>query len=112
ERVVAVSPGPEIDVRDLPEAIRKAPPRRVNGTAATGPAAAGAAAAGVAAQAPYALRFDLNHTREKVEIQRIVEALKKHKNNSLRAAAELGISRMGLYKKLRKYGLMNASSAG
>ena len=32
-------------------------------------------------------------------------ALAKHKNNRLRAAGELGISRMGLYKKLHKYGL-------
>ena len=29
-------------------------------------------------------------------------------NNRLRTAAELGISRMGLYKKLHKYGLMAA----
>ena len=27
--------------------------------------------------------------------------------NMLRAAAELGISRMGLYKKLHKYGMMS-----
>ena len=38
--------------------------------------------------------------------QRIQEALGKHLNNRRRAAAELGISRMGLYKKLHKYGLM------
>src|SRR5262249_14594824 len=102
-------------VRDLPEAIRNAP-RRTLGIAATGAkganGAGGVAAPKAADRPPYALPFDLNHTREKAEIQRILEALKKHKNNRLRAAAELGISRMGLYKKLRKYGLMNASSAG
>ena len=35
----------------------------------------------------------------------IKEALAKHSNNRLRAASELGISRMGLYKKLHRYGL-------
>ena len=54
---------------------------------------------------PYALPFSLSQTREKVEVQRIVQALHKHNNNRLRAAAELGISRMTLYKKLHKYGL-------
>jgi transcriptional regulator with PAS, ATPase and Fis domain len=43
--------------------------------------------------------------KEEAEILRITEALRRHGNNRLRAAAELGISRMGLYKKLRKYGL-------
>jgi hypothetical protein len=32
--------------------------------------------------------------------------LQKYRNNRLRAAAELGISRMTLYKKLHRYGLM------
>jgi DNA-binding protein Fis len=32
----------------------------------------------------------------------------KNNNNRLRTAAELGISRMSLYKKLHKYGLMEA----
>jgi transcriptional regulator with PAS, ATPase and Fis domain len=42
------------------------------------------------------------------ERQRITEALRKHRNNRLRAAMELGISRQGLYKKLQKHGLMRA----
>ena len=42
---------------------------------------------------------------------RIKEALDKHDNNRLRAASELGISRMGLYKKLHKYGLTNYYAA-
>jgi DNA-binding NtrC family response regulator len=40
------------------------------------------------------------------------EALVRHRNNRRRAAAELGISRMGLYKKLHKYGLMDVISIG
>jgi transcriptional regulator with PAS, ATPase and Fis domain len=41
-------------------------------------------------------------------VRRITQALERHANNRLRAAAELGISRMALYKKLHKYGLMGA----
>jgi DNA-binding NtrC family response regulator len=49
----------------------------------------------------------LAQTKEEAEMTRITEALQKHRNNRLRAAAELGISRWTLYKKLHKYGLMN-----
>jgi DNA-binding protein Fis len=38
----------------------------------------------------------------------ICDVLLKNENNRLRAAAELGISRMTLYKKLHKYGLMGS----
>ena len=48
----------------------------------------------------------LNQSREEAEMERILEALRKHRNNRQRAALELGISRMGLYKKLHKYGLI------
>jgi len=37
----------------------------------------------------------------------ITDALIRFKNNRLRVASELGISRMTLYKKLHKYGLIN-----
>ncbi|MCI0641913.1 MAG: sigma-54 dependent transcriptional regulator [Gemmataceae bacterium] len=96
ERAVSLCPGKEILVADLPEAVRtlkivSAPLRpsvrvgaSVNGTRPT----------------------SLHQSREEVEILRITEALEKHGNNRLRAAAELGISRMALYKKLHKYGLM------
>jgi transcriptional regulator of acetoin/glycerol metabolism len=42
---------------------------------------------------------------------RRAEALRKHGNNRLRAAEELGISRMGLYKNLHKYGLMSGGES-
>jgi two-component system response regulator HydG len=48
----------------------------------------------------------LLRSREEAEISQIKGALQKHGNNRLRAAEELGISRMGLYKKLHKYGLI------
>jgi transcriptional regulator with PAS, ATPase and Fis domain len=43
-------------------------------------------------------------------MKKIRAALEKHRNNRLRAAAELGISRMGLYKKLHKYGLIESEA--
>jgi transcriptional regulator with PAS, ATPase and Fis domain len=49
----------------------------------------------------------LSQSKEAVELTRIRDALRKHDNNRLRAAAELGISRMTLYTKLHKYGLMS-----
>ena len=54
----------------------------------------------------------LNQSREEAEVERINEALRKHRNNRQRAAAELGISRMGLYKKLHKYGLIQPAENG
>ena len=48
--------------------------------------------------APYA--------RASAEAQRLTEALRRHGNNRTFAAAELGISRVTLYKKLHRYGLM------
>ena len=52
----------------------------------------------------------LTQSKEDAEILRIHEALRRNHNNRLRAAAELGISRMGLYKKLHRYGLFDAGS--
>ena len=50
-------------------------------------------------------------SRGEVELARIAQALEKHSNNRLRAAGELGISRMTLYKKLHKYGLIHPTPA-
>lgn len=44
--------------------------------------------------------------RDRSEAACIEDALVRCNNNQLRVAAELGISRMTLYKKLHKYGLM------
>jgi transcriptional regulator of acetoin/glycerol metabolism len=52
----------------------------------------------------------LAQTKEGAEAARITAALARNNNNRLRAAAELGISRMTLYKKLYRYGLMTPSS--
>ena len=43
---------------------------------------------------------------------RTCEALRKHRNNRVRAAAEPGMSRVSPYKKLHKYGLFDKAAAG
>jgi transcriptional regulator with PAS, ATPase and Fis domain len=99
ERAVALAPGPEIGLEDLPEALRGGAARPPLPAAPAGPAAA------LTPVPPVAPSRTLAGAKEEAEILRITEALQRHGNNRLRAAAELGISRMGLYKKLRKYGL-------
>jgi DNA-binding NtrC family response regulator len=83
ERAVALCEGPEVITNDLPEPVRRL----------------------TDAMPPAAAARTLAASKTEAEARRIQEALKRHKNNRLRAAAELGISRMGLYKKLHKYGL-------
>jgi DNA-binding NtrC family response regulator len=92
ERAVALCAGPLVEPANLPEAIR-AP--WVASLVASPPAQA-------LSPAPSAT---LSQSKEEAEVRRIVEALHKYRNNRRRAAAELGISRVGLYKKLHKYGL-------
>lgn len=87
ERAVALTPGAEIQISDLP-------PNVVNHHLPHDRAA------------PHGLH-DVTGRPHETELTRITEALRKHHNNRLRAAAELGISRMSLYKKLHKYGLMS-----
>jgi len=94
ERAVALCPGPIIQLGDLPETIRS----RI------APAQCTLAIAPREIPGRFAC-MTLAESKEVAEIQRIKEVLAKHKNNRLRAAGELGISRMGLYKKLHKYGL-------
>ncbi|HYT87868.1 MAG TPA: sigma-54 dependent transcriptional regulator, partial [Gemmataceae bacterium] len=100
ERAVALCPGSEIQLRDLPEAISAVTgwqsPQRPILRAARLPL-------------PGADRVTLTKVKQDTEILRITEALEKHNNNRLRAAAELGISRMALYKKLHKYGMMGTA---
>jgi DNA-binding NtrC family response regulator len=51
----------------------------------------------------------LAQTKHEAEFSRIVQALAKHGNNRQRAAAELGISRMTLYNKMHRYGMIGAT---
>jgi two-component system response regulator HydG len=95
ERAVALCAGPLIQLADLPEAIRCG---TVSGETRSVPANFGLVERTM--KDPT-----LSQTKEAAELTRIKEALAKHNNNRLRAASELGISRMGLYKKLHKFGL-------
>ena len=88
ERAVALSDGPTIQVEDLPDAFRDPGPT-------------------------VTLKLErstsqptLAASKDEVERVQIAAALERNGNNRLRAAAELGISRMTLYKKLHKLGLM------
>ena len=54
----------------------------------------------------------LAQTKRDAEFIRITQALQKNGNNRLRTASELGISRMTLYKKLYKYGIIEQAGAG
>jgi DNA-binding NtrC family response regulator len=85
ERAVALCEWGEIGLDDLPASFRSLTPLPRRAVTACTP---------------------LHRSREEAEIQQIREALHKHRNNRMRAAAELGISRMGLYKKLHKYGFI------
>jgi DNA-binding NtrC family response regulator len=84
ERAVALCPAGEIDVGDLPDAVRRFAPVCAGRGEPMSP---------------------LRQWKDGLEVQRILEVLRKHNEARSPAGRELGITRMGLYKKLRKYGL-------
>jgi two-component system response regulator PilR (NtrC family) len=92
ERAVALCPDGEIQLRDLPEAVR---------------AAAATVTAGRPAPPAESLAA-LAAARDEAEIVRIAHALEKHGHDRRRAAAELGLSRLALARKLHQYGLIGA----
>jgi DNA-binding NtrC family response regulator len=93
ERAVALSSGPCIEPVDLPESIA-CPYAAVESCLPT------QNGIGMTTLTGWPIM-----PRPENELQRIADALQRHHNNRLRAAAELGISRTSLYKKLHKYGL-------
>jgi DNA-binding NtrC family response regulator len=93
ERVAVLCGGRIVGLSDLPECLR---------TAGVKPTAV--AVAPVPVTEPPADRGPDD------EVWRICEALRKHRNNRARAAAELGMSRVSLYKKLHKYGLFDKTA--
>jgi DNA-binding NtrC family response regulator len=94
ERAVALCAGPEIRLVDLPEAIQEAETKDV--------------VIDVQPVAPALAAGTLEETRAEAEARHILESLQRHKDNRKRVAAELGISRMTLYKRLHRYGLFGA----
>lgn len=95
ERAVTLCRHAVLDLADLPDTILRA-----------------AAHAGQNVPAPPLgpVRNQLDSARQCGERQRIMQALTRHGNNRTRTARELGISRVALYKKLRKFGLAGAAS--
>jgi DNA-binding NtrC family response regulator len=84
----------------LPEAVRMAPLR------------ASAIANSTQAKSKRGGPITLAETKRDAEYLRITQALEKHGQNRLRTACELGISRMTLYKKLYKYGIIEQQPPG
>jgi DNA-binding NtrC family response regulator len=97
ERAVTLCDGHRIELDDLPDPVRAVELAR--------PAEARHESQSPA-PAEMAMAGTLSQSKQVAEITRIRDALRKHADNRLRAAAELGISRVTLYKKLHKYGLM------
>ena len=91
DRAITLCPGNEIGVDDLPATL----------TTAVQPATALPIAA-----SPAATPASLAQAKGKAELTRILAAIQSQKNVRARVAAELGVSRNTLYKKLRKYGLL------
>jgi len=97
ERAVALCPGVEVQLADLTEAVRRPAREERPAPAPQSPAVS------VPSDATLA------KIKEEAETARIIEALERNDNNRLRTAAELGISRMTLYKKLHRYGLIGVA---
>jgi DNA-binding NtrC family response regulator len=100
------------NIRELRNAIERAVALRLGGAIGLDdlPPAVGAGAGWESPAAVVApTDSTLARTKEAAEAARITEALLRNRNNRLRAAAELGISRMTLYKKLHRYGLTGAT---
>ena len=89
ERAVALCGRPLIDLDDLPMPIQQ-----------------GYRTAGQTMRcASSAARNRLDWASKEAELNHLVEALRRHGNSRSEAAADLGISRMTLYRKLRRFGL-------
>jgi DNA-binding NtrC family response regulator len=91
ERAVALSAGEFINLTDLPHGFAD-PGLDTSSAPATVP-----------------IVSTLADSKDQAERRRISEAIERNGNNRQRAASELGISRMTLYNKLHKLGLMVSS---
>jgi DNA-binding NtrC family response regulator len=90
QHAVLVSTGPELLLQHLPQPVQDhAASQAANGT---GPVSNG---------------DSLHHQRDVIERNVIQRALANHGYSRARAADALGISRVTLYKKMKKYGLMS-----
>lgn len=99
EQCVALAGGHSIELGDLPMHIAG---RAVDAHEAHRAPERPIVAAGGAAQPHY--RNELQSARKDAEKNRLLEVLSKNRNNRARAAKELQISRMTLYRKLHEFG--------
>jgi DNA-binding NtrC family response regulator len=99
ERAVALCDGPMIRFEDLPEGFWD-----LGVVEPASPPSTRAASTSTLAESMSTLA----ESKEAVEREQIAAALYRNGNNRLRAAADLGISRMTLYKKLHKFELLGA----
>jgi DNA-binding NtrC family response regulator len=99
ERSVMLASGPVIELADLPESIRG----RSNAPAPSPVYSL------VPAIPPFRPR-ESGSPDGLDDANRILSVLRKHNNNRCRAASELGMSRVSLYKKLHRYGLFVSKS--
>jgi DNA-binding NtrC family response regulator len=99
ERAVALCPRQEVRLLDLPDHLHQARNDPVS--------ALSGCAAGTATQPPP---IRPSQTLQEAEAFCIDEALRRHRYNRLCAAKALGISRVALYNKIRKHGLLTATS--
>jgi DNA-binding NtrC family response regulator len=91
QQAVLLSSGPDLLFEHLPQPVRDYRPAfRVTG--------------------PSQGTDTLIHNREMLERNVIQRTLEKNGYSRARAASALGISRVTLYKKMKKYGLMNGSA--
>ncbi|MCL4201527.1 MAG: sigma-54 dependent transcriptional regulator [Pirellulaceae bacterium] len=97
-RAVTLCRGPALDLGDLPDSIRNATARSGENVPADMQEFARSP------QEPF--RSGLESARQNGERSLILQLLAKHNNNRTRVAKELGISRVALYKKLHKLGLV------
>jgi two-component system response regulator HydG len=95
ERAVVLGNGEKVSAEDLPASVRGDHPPELKSRVDP-----------LFEQAPEPASQTLVATREVAEQERILEALAMNRNNRVRTAQDLGISRMTLYKKLHKYGLV------
>jgi DNA-binding NtrC family response regulator len=94
QQSVLMSKGPELLTEHLPQPVREATPS---------PGPSGAAPARV----PAGSLAEHRHEQERYAIER---ALAESNNCRSRAAAALGISRVTLYNKMRKYGITRSTA--
>ncbi len=92
QQAVLLSSGPELVFEHLPQQVRNSKPSPQP--------------TGVSAD-----KETLCHSRETIERNVILRALDKNGYSRARAATALGISRVTLYKKMKKYGLMQTPTA-